>query len=49
MRIERVGGDDMVDFAAAVADPHNSDRLDPRFDPGDHLPPNAAAKVLSRR
>jgi len=34
--------DGVIDFAAVVADPRDPDRLDPRFDSGDHLHPNAA-------
>lgn len=50
--------DAVIDFAAVVADPRDPGRLDPRFDPGDHLHPNAAgyaamaavaARVLSYR
>lgn len=32
----------MIDFAAAVADPRDPDRLNPAYDSGDHLHPNAA-------
>ena len=32
----------MIDFAAAVADPGDPDRLNPAYDSGDHLHPNAA-------
>ena len=34
--------DGVIDFAAAVADPGNPDRLNPAYDSGDHLHPNAA-------
>jgi lysophospholipase L1-like esterase len=34
--------DGVIDFAAAVADPGQPDRLDPAYDSGDHLHPNAA-------
>jgi lysophospholipase L1-like esterase len=34
--------DGVIDFAAAVADPQNPERLNPAFDSGDHLHPNAA-------
>lgn len=34
--------DTVIDFAAAVADPTDDSRLNPAFDPGDHLHPNAA-------
>lgn len=33
--------DGVVDFAKAVADPHDPSRLDPAYDSGDHLHPNA--------
>ena len=32
----------MIDFAAAVADPSDPERLNPAYDSGDHLHPNAA-------
>ena len=32
----------MIDFAAAVADPGDPDRLNTAYDSGDHLNPNAA-------
>jgi lysophospholipase L1-like esterase len=32
----------VIDFAAAVADPGDPDRLRPAYDSGDHLHPNAA-------
>jgi lysophospholipase L1-like esterase len=40
----RTGGafDGVIDFAATVADPQDPDRLNPVFDSGDHLHPNAA-------
>ncbi|MFC9895053.1 GDSL-type esterase/lipase family protein [Nocardia sp. NPDC127579] len=40
----RTGGefDVVADFAAAVADPADPDRLNPAFDSGDHKHPNAA-------
>jgi lysophospholipase L1-like esterase len=34
--------DGVIDFAAAVADPGDPDRLNPPYDSGDHLHPNAA-------
>ena len=34
--------DGVIDFAGAVADPSDPDRLDPVYDSGDHLHPNAA-------
>jgi len=34
--------DGVIDFAAAVADPADPDILDPAYDSGDHLHPNAA-------
>jgi lysophospholipase L1-like esterase len=34
--------DGAIDFAAAVADPGDPDRLNPAYDSGDHLHPNAA-------
>jgi lysophospholipase L1-like esterase len=34
--------DGVIDFAAAVADPRDPDRLNPAYDSGDHLHPNAA-------
>ena len=34
--------DGVIDFAAAVADPQDPERLNPAFDSGDHLHPNAA-------
>ena len=34
--------DGVIDFAAVVSDPQDPDRLDPQFDSGDHLHPNAA-------
>ncbi|AEW99122.1 SGNH/GDSL hydrolase family protein [Streptantibioticus cattleyicolor] len=34
--------DAYVDFAKALADPHHPERLDPRYDSGDHLHPNDA-------
>jgi len=34
--------DGVIDFAAAVADPGDPDRLNPAYDSGDHLHPNAA-------
>jgi lysophospholipase L1-like esterase len=34
--------DGVIDFAAAVADPSDPERLNPRYDSGDHLHPNAA-------
>jgi len=34
--------DGVIDFAGAVADPGDPDRLNPAFDSGDHLHPNAA-------
>jgi lysophospholipase L1-like esterase len=34
--------DGVIDFAAAVADPSDPDRLNPAYDSGDHLHPNAA-------
>ena len=34
--------DGVIDFAAAVADPNDPERLKPQFDSGDHLHPNAA-------
>jgi len=34
--------DGVIDFARAVADPSDPDRLNPAFDSGDHLHPNAA-------
>ena len=34
--------DGVIDFAGAVADPENPDRLNPAYDSGDHLHPNAA-------
>jgi lysophospholipase L1-like esterase len=34
--------DGVIDFAAAVADPGDPERLDPAYDSGDHLHPNAA-------
>lgn len=40
----RTGGafDGVIDFAGAVADPGDPDRLNPAYDSGDHLHPNAA-------
>jgi lysophospholipase L1-like esterase len=32
----------VLDFAGAVADPIDPERLDPAYDSGDHLHPNAA-------
>ena len=32
----------MIDFAGAVADPGDPDRMNPAYDSGDHLHPNAA-------
>ncbi len=34
--------DGVIDFAGAVADPENPDRLNPAYDSGDHLHPNGA-------
>ncbi len=34
--------DGVIDFARAVADPADPERLDPRYDSGDHLHPNDA-------
>ncbi len=34
--------DGVIDFAAAVADPSDPERLNPAYDSGDHLHPNAA-------
>ena len=34
--------DGVIDFARAVADPRDPQRLDPDYDSGDHLHPNAA-------
>ena len=34
--------DGVIDFAAALADPGDPDRLNPTYDSGDHLHPNAA-------
>jgi len=34
--------DGVIDFAAAVADPGDPERLNPAYDSGDHLHPNAA-------
>jgi lysophospholipase L1-like esterase len=34
--------DGVIDFAGAVADPADPERLDPAYDSGDHLHPNAA-------
>ncbi len=34
--------DGVIDFAGAVADPGDPDRLNPAYDSGDHLHPNAA-------
>ena len=34
--------DGVIDFAAVVADPGDPDRLNPAYDSGDHLHPNAA-------
>ena len=34
--------DGVIDFAAAVADPADPERLNPAYDSGDHLHPNAA-------
>ena len=34
--------DGVIDFASAVADPADPERLDPAYDSGDHLHPNAA-------
>jgi lysophospholipase L1-like esterase len=34
--------DGVIDFAAAIADPRDPNRLDPAYDSGDHLHPNAA-------
>lgn len=34
--------DGVIDFASAVADPNDPQRLDPAYDSGDHLHPNAA-------
>ncbi len=34
--------DGVIDFARAVAEPGDPERLNPRFDSGDHLHPNAA-------
>jgi lysophospholipase L1-like esterase len=34
--------DGVIDFAAAVADPRDPNRLSPAYDSGDHLHPNAA-------
>jgi lysophospholipase L1-like esterase len=34
--------DGVIDFAAALADPADPDRLNPAYDSGDHLHPNAA-------
>jgi lysophospholipase L1-like esterase len=34
--------DGVIDFARTVADPGNPDRLNPAYDSGDHLHPNAA-------
>jgi lysophospholipase L1-like esterase len=34
--------DGVIDFAGAVADPADPERLDPHYDSGDHLHPNAA-------
>jgi lysophospholipase L1-like esterase len=34
--------DGVINFAAAVADPGDPERLDPAYDSGDHLHPNAA-------
>jgi lysophospholipase L1-like esterase len=34
--------DGVIDFATALADPSNPDRLNPAYDSGDHLHPNAA-------
>ncbi len=34
--------DGIIDFARAVADPSDPDRLNPAYDSGDHLHPNAA-------
>jgi lysophospholipase L1-like esterase len=38
------GADGVVDFDAAVRDPGSPDRLDPRYDSGDHLHPNGAGR-----
>jgi lysophospholipase L1-like esterase len=38
------GADGTVDFDAAVRDPRDPGRLDPRYDSGDHLHPNAAGR-----
>ncbi len=38
------GADGTVDFDAAVRDPSDPGRLDPRYDSGDHLHPNAAGR-----
>jgi lysophospholipase L1-like esterase len=35
--------DGVIDFAAAVADAADPERLDPAYDSGDHLHPNGAA------
>ncbi|HEY5318382.1 MAG TPA: SGNH/GDSL hydrolase family protein [Solirubrobacteraceae bacterium] len=41
--------DGVIDFAAAVADPSAPDILDPAYDSGDHLHPNAAGyRAMSR-
>src|SRR5262249_42894424 len=34
--------DGVIDFASAVADPRDPERLNPAYDSGDHLHPNAA-------
>ncbi|MBV9413384.1 MAG: SGNH/GDSL hydrolase family protein, partial [Solirubrobacterales bacterium] len=34
--------DGVIDFATAVADPNDPERLTPKYDSGDHLHPNAA-------
>jgi len=34
--------DGVIDFASAVADPADPERLAPAYDSGDHLHPNAA-------
>ncbi len=38
------GADGIIDFEAAVRDPADPTRLDPRYDSGDHIHPNAAGR-----
>jgi lysophospholipase L1-like esterase len=41
--------DGVIDFATAVSDPSNPDMLNPAYDSGDHLHPNAAGyRAMSR-